>query len=153
MHKRTLTRQECGDSCGTDILNRLLLAIERDGREERHRGPILGQHNVSIILFWMLFQTSCKLMILFKKKTYSICSAWSLISFNVKIIYLPYSIPDVTVEGTLIYIPFSCPPVPICTSFLNFVFSLGSSPIHIVAFICCVNRINRQCKNPYNTRK
>lgn len=61
----------------------------------------------------MPFQTYCKLMIflfLKKKKTYStIFTAWSLISFNVKIIYLAGSIPDVAVEGTLIYILFSRP--------------------------------------------
>ena len=38
-------------------------------------------------------------------------------------------------------------PVPICTSFLNFILSLGSSPIHIVGFVCCVNRLKTMQKS------
>lgn len=77
----------------------------------------------------------------------------SFISFNVKIIYLACSTPDVTVEGTLIYIQFPWAPVPICASFLISFLSLRSSPIHIGGFICCVNKINIQRKNPNDTVK
>ena len=112
--KELLKGETWKPSYGSDVLNRLLLAIERHrGNKEREKHIQVSFSAWISWLFWMPLQTYYKLMIFFKKTTYStICTAWSLISFNVKIIYLTCSIPDVTVEGMLIYILFSWPPSP-----------------------------------------
>lgn len=49
--QKNFKKARCRGSCGSDVLKRLLLAIERERNKEMHPGPIFGQHNVSMILF------------------------------------------------------------------------------------------------------